>query len=285
MESFEATIRLGADDAPKQGRMHAIHGAYRIDIADRVHPVHLIIDATTNQVHLLEPRLKRYRTVASASIQNLVVNPIDAFRLTSGFYPRQQAGRETMQGLECDKIVYLSNGQPLMTAWVSARLGFPLKAINHRFPEMSFELSDVRETPVNRQLMTVPADFEDISALPSPSALPATGAAVDEPVNEWMVKAGESQLLEVAEGQGISVKVADDANDGLQSKGKIVFHIHADPPLDRFESSFRMPNGRSQEVTYPASVKLRAIEFVVTQGAIQLRRDVHAIGPKRMKAP
>lgn len=272
-EPFEAAIQLGAAGTQKQGQVYASQGVYRLDIQDNDHPVQLIVDITAGTVHLLEPHHKRYRTVESRSYENLVVNPIDAFRLTSGFYPRQNAGREVIQGFECDKLVYLSNGQPLMTAWVSTRLELPLKAVNHRFPEMSFELSDIRGAPVNTELLTVPANFDDVSATPSSSAPPTSETAIDKPLNEWMVKAGERQLLEIAEGQGISIKVVDDAADGRQTKGKIVFYRRADPPLERFESRFRMPNGRSQEVVYPASAMLRAVEFQVEQGAIRIHLE------------
>ncbi len=271
--SFEATILFSETSAPKQGRVYLAGDAYRLELKDGDNPVQLIVDTAAGKVRLIEPRHKRYRTVASRSADNLVVNPIDALRLTSGFYLRQEAGREAIQGFECDKIVYLSNGKPLMTAWVSTRFGLPLKAVNHRFPEMSFELSDIREMTVNTELMTVPVDYKDVSTTPSPSTFSTAEAAMDEPINEWMVKAGARQLLEIAEGQGLAIKLVDDATDGRQTKGKIVFHRRADPPLDRFESRFRMPNGRSQEVVYPASAMLRAVEFQVEQGAIRIHLE------------
>lgn len=269
--SFEAVIMLGSASSPAQGRLYVVDGDYRLETISNQVPVQLMVNTATGKTHILDPRQKRYTTIPSRNSQSLRMNPIEAFRLTAGFYRQQKTDRESIQGLVCEKTVYLSNGSPLMTAWVSRRLGFPVKLVNHRFPEMCFELRNIQETAVSVARMTPPTDFIEVSAEPVPSP-DGDNPAANEP-SEWMVTAGERKRVDLPEGKGFTINVADDSADGLQSKGKIVFHRRAAPPLDRFESSFRMPNGRSQDVAYPASALIRAIEFQVIQGAIVLRLD------------
>ena len=84
------------------------------------------------------------------------------------------------------------------------------------------------------------------------------------------------QKISFAQNQGLKLRITDDGADGLQSKGLIVFYRRAEPPLDRYSAPFRLPNGRSQTMQYPASALISAIEFQVTQGSVRVQR----IGPK-----
>ena len=265
---YQADIVLGGPNGTTPGRVFVATDRYRLEPANQSRPTHLLVENASGRTIILDPGRKTYTQVDTHSRQSLDINPIEVFRLTAGFYTRQSAGRETINGVACEKVHFLNNGSPLMSAWVSDKYRLPIKVVNHVFPQMYFEMTNIQEGPIDPGRMKPPADFAPQGG---PSE-PVPGTTPDDLSTEWTIKAGTRQKLSFAGNHGIKLKVSGDDADGRQTKGQIVFFRRADPPLDRYTAPFRLPNGRSEIMQYPASAGISAIEFQVTQGSVRVQR-------------
>ncbi len=268
---YQADVFFGATDGATVGRIFVTADGYRLAPSNKTDPVHLLVENKSGRTTILDTECKTYSQVDTHSRKSLDINPIEVFRLTAGFYAQQNAGRETINGVACGKINFLNNGRPLMSAWISDKHRLPIKVINHVFPQMNFEMKNIQEGRIDPTRMHPPADYTPMAG----ASETELRTAPDDLAKEWIIKAEMKQKLSVAQNQGLKLRISDDGADGLQSKGRIVFYRRAEPPLDRHSAPFRLPNGRSQTMQYPASALISAIEFQVTQGSIRVQR----IGP------
>lgn len=269
---YQAEVFLGGADGTTAGRIFVTAECYRLAPSNKTDPAHLLVENKSGRTTILDTERKIYSQVDTYSRQSLDLNPIEVFRLTAGFYTRQNAGRESINGVACEKINFLNSSRPLMSAWISDKYRLPIKVVNHVFPQMNFEMKNIQEGQIDPARMHPPSDYTPMAG----ASEMQLRTAPEDLAKEWIIKAEMKQKISFAQNQGLKLKISDDGADGLQSKGLIVFYRRAEPPLDRYSAPFRLPNGRSQTMQYPASALISAIEFQVTQGSVRVQR----IGPK-----
>ncbi len=269
---YQAEVFFGAMDGPIAGRIFVTADGYRLAPSNKAGPTHLLVENKSGRTTILDTERKTYSRVDTHSRKILDINPIEVFRLTAGFYAPQNAGRETINGVACEKISFLNNSRPLISAWISDKYRLPIKVVNHVFPQMNFEMKNIQEGQIDPARMHPPSDYTPMAG----ASEMQLRSAPEDLAKEWIIKAETKQKISFAQNQGLKLKISDDGADGLQSKGLIVFYRRAEPPLDRYSAPFRLPNGRSQTMQYPASALISAIEFQVTQGSVRVQR----IGPK-----
>jgi hypothetical protein len=259
--AFESEILLGKDGVTR-GRLLMSGTRYRLETGPKGEPSVILVDIESGETTIINGDQKTYRSMPTGTRQGLVMNPIEVFRLVSGFYPRQPGGLETVNGLNCRKTTFLSQGRQLITAWNSEGIPIPVKAINHRFPEMNFELLNIRRRLVKPELLTVPPGYRQLMGQPR------KGPAA----TQWAVKAGASQTITLEPDKPFTLMVADDASDGLATRGRMIFLRSAQPPIDRVEAPFKIANGKSLKLAYPASALINSVEFHISKGGVQIKQ-------------
>jgi len=259
--AFKAQIKMGKN-AEAQGRIAVSGRSYRLEVQQDAQTMVLIVNEKKDQTLRLDPQQKTFFPLATRSKVSLNLNPIEVFRLTSGFYQQQPDGEETINGLKCRKINYLSDGKAIMAAWFSKDVSIPVKVVHYRFQEMNFELSDIQHSQVEQDQLTVPSNYQqainETDTRPKPT--------------EWFVKPNMPQTIPLPEGKSFKLVVSDDAADSMATRGQIIFHRQAPPPIDMVKAPLKLPNGKSFDLAYPASALIKSIEFHVSQGGIKVRQ-------------
>jgi hypothetical protein len=259
--TFKALIQMGKN-AEVQGRISVSGRNYRLEVQRDAQPMVLIVDDKKNQTLRLDPQQKSFFPMATRSKVSLKLNPIEVFRLTSGFYPQQSDGQEIINGLKCLKINYLSNGKAIMAAWFANDVFLPIKVVHYRFQEMNFELRDIQNSQVEQDLLAVPLNYQQAISETDTRPKPT----------EWSVKPNMPQTISLPEGKSFKLVVSDDAADGMTTRGQMVFHRQAPPPMDLFKAPLKLPNGKSFDLAYPGTALIKSIEFHISQGGIQVKK-------------
>ncbi|WP_319522299.1 hypothetical protein [uncultured Desulfosarcina sp.] len=267
--AFESDIRMG-ENGRVQGRLIASGERYRIDFQRDDNPLALLVDGPGGQTYIIDPSANTCQNVATRDRQSLDLNPIEVFRSTAGFYARETRGRSAVNGIDCQQIDYRSGGGLLMTAWFADNLSIPVKVVNPRFPQMNIELLDIRRGTIDPDRLLLPADCR-----PAPGQAGQASAARAEQT-EWHIVAGSSQTVSLAQGEDFTLTVADDAADGKETRGQMIFHRNAPQPADRVAAPLKVPNGQSFELSYPASALITAVEFDLSQGGLYVKKAAAA---------
>lgn len=259
--AFESEILLGKEGLI-HARLHMSGTRYRLETGGNGGPSSILVDVKSGQTNIINAHQKTYRPIPTRTRQSLALNPIEVFRLVSGFYTQQPGGRETINGLNCRKTTYLIQDRQLITAWFSEDISIPVKAVNHRFPEMNFELMNIRRGIIKPELLKVPTGYQRITGKPDRGAT----------ATEWAVKAGGAETVTLEEDKPFKLMIADDESDGHATRGKMIFLRNAPPPIDRVKAPLRLSNGGSLKLTYPASALIKAIEFHVSEGGVHIKQ-------------
>ena len=112
-------------------------------------------------------------------------------------------------------------------------------------------------------------------SLPEDCQLAKTGRpdqAAPEEKREWRIAPNVPQTISLTRGEAFALTVTEDASDGVPTRGRMIFHRSAPPPADRLATPLKIPNGKSFDLSYPASALITAIEFDLSQGGLQVKK-------------
>ncbi|MEJ2169954.1 MAG: hypothetical protein P8X90_31000, partial [Desulfobacterales bacterium] len=244
------------------GRLKILASRYLFETENQTEPLSLLVDVEHGQTTRINRRQKLACSMPTFSRQSLDFNPIEVFRFVRGFYTRVPDGRETINSLDCRKTRYLNHGHHLMTAWFFEDMAVPVKVVNHRFPEMNFELQQIRQEKIRPEALTLPEGYQEVSCA-SFSGLAAS---------EWTIAAGASETVTLETDKAFALTVSDDASDGVPTRGRMIFIRQAPPPVDRVKAPLKLSNGQSAKLAYPASGQIKAIEFHIERGGVRVKR-------------
>lgn len=144
------------------GKFTFSNNKYRLENLEHPAKIFLISNIETNQTIVFNPEDSTY------IIKNRFKTPSDPFGTWELFctdLTKNDAGTETINGLECRKTIYnkLSSNTEVIKVvqWKSVKYGITLK-LTYNLPqgEGFFELINIVEGPVNEELFEIPAFYE-----------------------------------------------------------------------------------------------------------------------------
>ena len=151
-----------------EGRIYVRDDLYRMELQEDGKDVVVIVDGAASLTRVLIPSEKMFLEMQNTDPESLMNNPFQGFRHTASQYETKTAGRETVNGYKCTRLVVFGEGQDLLTAWIADSLGFPVKIINHLSEGRYVELRNIREGPVNDALFSPPAEYSLMDSVPVP---------------------------------------------------------------------------------------------------------------------
>lgn len=159
---FSAMLISDQKNAPT-GKFIFSNNKYRLENLDHPAKIFLISDTETNQTIIFNPgdstyiKKNRYKTPS---------DPIATWELFCNNLTEREAGKDTINGLECRKTIYnkLSSGKEVIKVilWKSLKYDIPVR-INYNLPhtEGFFELTEIIEKPVKPGVYEIPPFYKE----------------------------------------------------------------------------------------------------------------------------
>ncbi|MHC4669970.1 MAG: ankyrin repeat domain-containing protein [Planctomycetota bacterium] len=159
---FTAVLKQTKGGQTRTGRIRVKGGLYRLEIEEAGEALLVIVDPGENRTRVLAPARRAYLEMASDDMRSRANDPFGLARSAAERFEKRAAGTATIGGHACEKLEYLHDGQPVVTVWHCAKLGFPLRIERHAGPDASVELSEIKEEAQDDALFRVPAGFEPL---------------------------------------------------------------------------------------------------------------------------
>ncbi len=201
---FRADMVQGYPGQTTRSRLYVQGDLYRMEMEEEGRPLAVIVDRPAGKTFVLLPEEQAYLSMENDSLRSARNNPFLSYRLSAERYGTRELGRETVQGFACRKVRIVGQGEKVMTAWVSEKLGFPLKVVNHLANDMLVTLENIDTGPVDDALFKVPAGYTPLGGA-------AGGTAPPSP--DWTARAASAPELtppferELEEGAVVRVPV------------------------------------------------------------------------------
>lgn len=159
---FNADIRMVQQGNAIEGKFFARDSVYRIDMKATGPTIYVTVDERNDTATVFNVKAHQYMRLPVAHPQIIKTDPIQMARVLEkvGAVKNYQ-GVDTLEGLACDRYLYLRDGKPSLKMWVSRHLAFPIKIENATDTSTYMELVDIREKPQDDSLFAVPAGFSE----------------------------------------------------------------------------------------------------------------------------
>ncbi len=216
---FQANFSRIQEGQVTRGKLYIRGSSYRLEHSDGDKRVVIIVDQRKGISSILDIGNKQYMQIQVDDFKSLSNDPFQAARYIRDEHRSERVGTEKVGGYQCVKIESSVQDKVIMTHWVSEKLSFPLKLVQHMGKqEAVMELSEIKEVAVLKELFIIPEDFEEIEDPAAArerkrkemeaeeAALPGITKPIEREV-PCMVKIGEGGVLRVPVDEHRTVKV------------------------------------------------------------------------------
>ncbi len=239
---FSAELIDSKGDKKVHGKIYVKDHQYRLEVPEAEEKVIVLVDEKTGKTKVLVPSKKIFLEFKNTDMKSLMNNPFQTFVYSKKHYDSKDTGKETINGYECRKTLLSTQGQDLMTAWGSTKLGFLVKIVNHGAKDMFVELKNIMEGPVDNTHFKVPEGYKKMDRMPVPPpawAKDIPKASYMEPPFEKSISASEIVRVKIIPGYSLKVKGSNKSDQ----KGAFTSVAFKDkqPIKDPSFSTFNLP--------------------------------------------
>jgi hypothetical protein len=220
---FSADLKEQQGESVKTGKLFVKGAMYCIELVEEGKQIIVIVDPGTKTTTLVSAADKEYRELAIDDMTSVMNDPFQAYAYIKEMGEEASAGKETVGGRECEKFVVTMQDRDIMSKWVAADLGFPVKIIAHGPPDKVMELTNIVSGPVDVSKFKIPAGFTkwiDPETLPKEPPSWAGGissAPVVAPPFERDMAAGDIVRITVTPGNSLKMK----ANSKTEAEAQV----------------------------------------------------------------
>jgi hypothetical protein len=147
------------DGKTKTAKFYMRDNQYRMDVEEDGKKGRILVDRQSGKTRVVIPDEKVYMEMNNNDIRVLLSNPIEGYEMMRDKYEHRSGGIETIDGIECDKIIFHSAGKDLVTAWIAKPYAFPIRLENHG-NDYRYDLKNITETHIDEAEFQVPAGYE-----------------------------------------------------------------------------------------------------------------------------
>ena len=228
---FSANFKEQQGDNVKTGKISLKDMKYVLEVTEREDQIRVIVDMANKTTTIIQFSAKEYRQIAIDDMMSVMNDPFQGYEYTKQHGDETSAGTESVSGYDCEKFTIVMSDTPIMSKWVSSKLGFPVKVVATGPPDKVIELLDIVEGPVDESLFVLPDGF---TAWVDPDSKPG-------PAPEWVddieaapfmvapfekdMKAGDIVRVKIEQGKSLSVKSVSET-DGV---AKVIPFIGKNP--------------------------------------------------------
>ena len=133
---------------------------YRFDTVDDGHKLAILVNRKSGKTRIVIYESKEYLEIENNGFQSIMNNPFEGYYMMRQKFETRMAGRETIDGIDCDKIVFTEDGKDLMTAWVAKSYAFPIRIENPATSDR-VDLKNIRKERIDKAKFQVPAGYTE----------------------------------------------------------------------------------------------------------------------------
>ncbi len=163
--SFSADMVVTLGGKVKTSKIFLLDHQYRLDLEEDGRALNILVNRKSGKTRIVVPDEKIYLEMANSDIQSLMNNPFAAHRYMAENYQVQLGGKETVNGLSCDKQTIVAHGKEMMTVWVATEYDFPVK-LENRQDERLLELKNLKQGGATADLFQMPTGFKQVTSMP-----------------------------------------------------------------------------------------------------------------------
>jgi hypothetical protein len=235
---FTADIVMTQGEQIMNGRLYYNEGNYRVEMGEDSVIFLLIVDQDAGLTRVFVPQRKTYLEMPIDDPRSIAGDPIQSVKSAATTGESRILETDTLDGHVCDKIRISKDGDDLFTQWVSRKLNFPIKIVNHTDKDKTFELVNIREEEPDKSLFIIPAGY---TLMGEAEQGPAIGEPIqsDKMVTKTMkapIKQSVSKWLELRVELDPAKKVKVRFKNMRNSKAVCAFVFYKDgQPLEKDE--------------------------------------------------
>jgi hypothetical protein len=158
--SFSADLVKTGGGKTQTSRLFLLDDLYRLDIVEDGQELTILVNRTSGKTKILIPGDKEYLEIENDSFQSVMNNPLEGYYMMRQRFEARTSGSETIDGIECDKVIISSDGKDLVTAWVAKPYAFPIRMVNPTTGDRA-ELKNIKEGRIDKTKFQVPAGYTE----------------------------------------------------------------------------------------------------------------------------
>jgi len=194
---FQADMFETRRGQTKTYKIYLLDDQYRLDVAPEGQRLNILVDRKSGQTRIVVPSDSVYLQIDNSGMLSLMNNPFEAYAYMRQKYSLRSEGTEKIEDLMCDKQVISVQDKDVMTAWVAAKYGFPVKLENKQ-EGLLLELKNLRESGVSPDLFQVPSGYKLVDRMPiAPPDWAADIAAAPVMKPPFQKTLSEGQILRI----------------------------------------------------------------------------------------
>jgi len=214
---FKADMIHHITGESKSGPIFVKGALYRMEQKEEGQQIIVIVNQDTGVIRVLIPERKQYIEFPANDPSALMNDPFQSVKYMVSpacGAASKLVGTETVNGYVCDKYVISMQDTDVITEWVSQKLKFPIKIVNHTAQDTFTEFRNIKEGSIVDTLFQLPAGYTKMA---EPGEEPV-------PVPEWAAKVPSAPIVkaplkrQMSAGQLIRLKV--EAGKQIQVKGE-----------------------------------------------------------------
>lgn len=157
---FQADVVDSREVVTRKGHIWFKDGIYRLQMEPTSGPdQYLLVNTRNATTQVVFPKYKVYMEVPNDDFMSLMTNPFEAAEENTKSYKLKSEGREFMQGLDCERQLFQTQGQDAMRRWMAPELGFPVKIDLLLQNDWYTLLKNIKQTRVKDSDLKIPAAY------------------------------------------------------------------------------------------------------------------------------
>ncbi len=159
---FMATMENVKSGEKEIYEVRATKDRYRYDFTENGQKMIVIVMPGACKAFVILPEKELYVRQNCNDMMIVMNDPVQSYAYSKEYYGEKAAGKETVEGLLCEKREIYASGQKFLTVWYSEKLGFPVRITNHLKKDTHMNLKDIRPWKAEPSLFEVPDGYAEV---------------------------------------------------------------------------------------------------------------------------
>ena len=158
---FKANMEMSMDGNKLHYLVYSGEDRYRYEFSQGSQDIVLIINTQAGKSFMLIPAQKIFMPMDQGNMMQQGNDPVKNYDRLRKSCTEKVAGKETIEGYECEKRELYKNDQKIMTVWYSPVLNFPLKLTDHN-KGLRMALTNIQKWKPDPSMFIVPENYHSI---------------------------------------------------------------------------------------------------------------------------
>ena len=159
---FSADMVVSDEDQSVTTKIYVIDSLYRMEQEQAGETIIILVNERTGFTHALVPSRNEFLEIPTDDPVSLMNDPFQGLKYTISITESENLGEDLISGYRCDGYLLKKDDKELMTYWMSQKLNFPIKIINHTDNSLTLELKNIKNEKIDRSLFEIPEGYRKI---------------------------------------------------------------------------------------------------------------------------